>query len=104
MVGDVLWATFPYTDLSGAKDRPAVVLAEVGMRDWILCEITSVGQIRPGDIAIADSDLQVGRLPRRGRVRPTRLHTLNESVFRRTIGRLTDAKLAEVLAAVRGLF
>jgi mRNA interferase MazF len=97
MVGDVLWATFPYTDLSG-------VLAEVGMRDWILCEITSVGQVRPGDIAIADSDMQAGRLRRRSRFRPSRLHTLNESVFRRYIGRLTDAKLAEILAAVRALF
>ena len=104
MVGDVLWATFPYTDLSGVKDRPAVVLADVGMRDWILCEITSVGQVRPGDIAIANSDMQVGRLRRRSRVRPSRLHTLNEGVFRRTIGRLTDAKLAEILAAVRALF
>ncbi len=104
MVGDVLWATFPYTDLSGVKDRPAVVLADVGMRDWILCEITSVGQVRTGDIAIANSDMQVGRLRRRSRVRPSRLHTLNESVFRRYIGHLTDAKLAEILAAVRALF
>ena len=99
MVGDVLWATFPYTDLSGMKDRPAVVLADVGMQDWILCEITSAGQFRPGDIAIADSDMQVGRLRRRSRARPSRLHTLNESVFRRAIGRLTDTKLAEITAA-----
>ena len=104
MVGDVVWAEFPYTDLSSAKDRPAIILADVGMRDWVLCEITSVGQVRPGDIAIANSDLQVGRLPRRSRARPSRIHTLNESVFRRTVGRLTDAKLSEILAAVRNLF
>ena len=29
---------------------------------------------------------------------------MNESIFGNTIGRLTDAKLAEVLAAVRSLF
>ena len=41
MVGDVILTLFPYTDLSNAKLRPAVVLAEVGMGDRVLCEIIS---------------------------------------------------------------
>ncbi len=104
MAGDVIWATFPYTDLSQAKIRPALVLSNVGMRDWILCEITSSPQVRHDDIAIAGGDMQSGRLQANSRVRPSRLHTLNESTFGRPIGRLTDAKRAEIAAAVRGLF
>ena len=52
MVGDVILTLFPYTDLSNAKLRPAVVLAEVGMGDRVLCEITSSLQNRPEYIAI----------------------------------------------------
>ena len=46
MVGDVVLTPFPFTDLSEIKIRPAVVLAGVGMRDWVLCEITSSSQVR----------------------------------------------------------
>ena len=107
MVGDVVWAPFPFTDLTQAKLRPVVVLADVrdlGENDWVVCEITSqVGHIR--EIPITHGDMQTGRLrSRNSRARPDRLATLDEKVFVRRIGRLTDAKMAEVLGAVRGLF
>ena len=104
MVGDIVETPFPYTDLSDIKSRPAIVLADIGMADWILCALTSRRYMRPGDIAITRADLESGALDRDSWARPSRLHALNESLFEDTIGRLTDAKLAEVLAAVRGLF
>ena len=52
MVGDVVLTPFPFTDLSQTKIRPAVVLADVGMQDWVLCEITSSSQ--PRDMYIAN--------------------------------------------------
>ena len=104
MVGDIVETLFPYTDLSDVKSRPAIVLADIGMADWILCEITSRRRLRSGDIAITQADLESGALARDSWARPSRLHALNESLFEDTIGRLTDAKLAEVLGAVRALF
>ena len=104
MVGDIVLTPFPYTDLSQATIRPGLVLASVDMNDWILCQVTSSSQARARDIAIAPADMQSGRLTAGSHVRPERLITLNESVFQRIIGRLTDAKLAEILAAVRSLF
>lgn len=104
MVGDIVEVPFPYTDLSGQKSRPAVVLADVGMEDWVLCEVTSRRHSRPGDIEITAGDLATGELDRNSWARPGRIHALNESLFEETIGRLTDAKVAEVLGAVRGLF
>ena len=99
MAGDVVWDDFPFTDLSGSKDRPVLLLADVGMRDWIACEITSAPSASyAGAIAVAPGDLRFGRLSAASRIRPDRLATLNERTFRRRIGRLTDAKLAEVQA------
>jgi hypothetical protein len=39
--GAVVLVPFPFSDLSQAKLWPAVVLADVGRGDWILCQITS---------------------------------------------------------------
>ena len=107
MVGDVVWAPFPFTSLRGAKIRPVLVLAdarEAGEDDWIVCEITSSSTPHNRAIPIGPGDMQSGRLRRDSVARPDRLITLNQDVFRRIIGRVTDAKQAEVRAAVRSLF
>ena len=39
--GTVVLVPFPLSNLSQAKLRPEVVLANVGRGDWILCQITS---------------------------------------------------------------
>ena len=104
MVGDVVLTPLPFTDLSEIKVRPAVIVADVGTQDWVLCQITSKAPARDRHVLIAPTDMRTGRLRRRSWVRPDRLYTLNESVFRRTIGRLSAAKHAEIAAAVRSLF
>jgi len=38
--GEVVLVPFPFSDLSNAKMRPAVVLADVGRDDWILSQVT----------------------------------------------------------------
>lgn len=39
--GVVVLVRFPFSDLSQTKLRPAVVLANAGRGDWILCQVTS---------------------------------------------------------------
>ena len=104
MVGDIVWAELPQTDLTIGKARPALVVADVGSRDWVLCRITTSSILYDGEIAIARGDLTWGGLRPGSKVRPDRINTVNESVFGGTLGQLTDAKLAEILTAVRALF
>lgn len=40
-VADIVFVSFPFSDLSDAKLRPALVLAYAQRNDWILCQITS---------------------------------------------------------------
>ena len=40
-IGAVVLVRFPFSDLSQSKLRPAVVLAEAGRGDRILCQVTS---------------------------------------------------------------
>ena len=104
MVGDIFWVGLPHTDLTAGVPRPALVVADVGMRDWVLCRITSRGRGRRGNVLITAQDMQTGRLPRDSWARPGRLFTLNETVLGPMLGRLDAAKLNEVLAVIRSLF
>ncbi len=104
MVGDVVLVPFPFTDLSSSKKRPVLVLSYVGTGDWIVCEITTRQSSQPGNIAIISSDFRTGGLNRPSVVRFNRLFTLNDSLFIRTFGRLTEAKQSEIGTAVRSLF
>ena len=40
-VGAIVLVRFPFSDLSQSKLRPAVVLADAGRGDQILCQVTS---------------------------------------------------------------
>ena len=108
MVGDIVLAPFPFTNLRQTKIRPVLVVADVRdgtQRDWIVCEITSSRATHAREVAIMPGDLQTGQLRRHNsRARPDRLSTLNEGVFQRTIARLTAAKTAEILADIRSFF
>lgn len=105
IAGHVVYVPFPYTDLSGAKARPALVLANVGQDDWVVCEITSKAQKHRKDILVKRSDMQTGALKYDSYVRPGRLLTLHEDLLKKHIwGQVSNAKLAEVAAAVCALF
>jgi mRNA interferase MazF len=60
--GAVVLVRFPFSDLSQAKLRPALVLADAGRDDWILCQVTSkpYGDIRA--IELEDTGFATGSL------------------------------------------
>lgn len=98
---------FPFTDLTQSKVRPALVLADVrdmGESDWIVCEITTSTLTHAREIVLSSGDMRTGRLRTGSKVRTDRIATLDERIFLRTIGRLSDDKQAEIAEAVRGLF
>lgn len=54
--GDVVVVPFPFFDLSQAKRRPALVVAELTGDDLILCQITSQSVKDSYAIPVSDSD------------------------------------------------
>jgi mRNA interferase MazF len=93
----VVVVPFPFTDLSSAKIRPALVLAALPRGDIILCQITSQSAGHPTAIAIQTADFDPGgALPRDSFALPHRVVTANESCVRRAVGRLSAAKLHQV--------
>jgi len=95
--GEVVVVPFPFTDLSSAKIRPALVLAAVTRGDLILCQITNTSAGHPAAIAIQAADFGPGgTLPHDSFALPHRVVTANEACVRRPVGRLSPAKLNQV--------
>lgn len=62
--GSVVLIPFPFSDLSNAKVRPAIVVAVSDMSDFILCQITSNSYADKKAIKLADADFTEGSLQR----------------------------------------
>ena len=60
--GDVVVLPFPFSDLTEAKRRPALVLAELDGDDRILCQITSQHFGDRYAVHINESDFEEGSL------------------------------------------
>ena len=99
----VVLVQFPFSDLSATKLRPAVVLADAGRGDWILCQITSNPYADTTAVPIADSDFTTGSLQRASFARPGKLFTANASLIATEVGRLKSEKHRQIVAAVVAL-
>ena len=87
-VGTVVLIRFPFSDLSDSKLRPALVLAEVGNDDWILCQITSNPYADKRAIELIEKHFSSGSLLRTSYIRPGKLFTANQKLILRQVGRL----------------
>lgn len=76
--GAVVLVPFPFSDLSRSKLRPAVVLADAGRGDWILCQITSNPYSDQRAVALSDEDFRTGSLRVKSYARPGKLFTANQ--------------------------
>ncbi len=98
--GDVVVAPFPFSDLSAAKKRPALVVAELTGDDVILCQITSKTITDQYAIPIGDQDFATGGLRQASNIRPNRLFTADGNIILYRVGKLTPPKIEEVIKRI----
>lgn len=98
--GDVVIVPFPFSDLTQAKRRPALVVANLRGNDLILCQITSLAVSDEYAISIDNSDFSTGGLNQISNIRPSRLFTADESIILYKAGQLKPEKLEEVIVKI----
>jgi mRNA interferase MazF len=98
--GDVVVLPFPYTDLSGAKPRPALVVAPLTGDDALFCMITGRSRADGYSVQLSLTDFQNGSLPHDSVIRPNRLFTGDENIVTRLAGQITDQKKDEVIQKI----
>jgi len=99
----VVLITFPFSDLSRSKLRPAVVLADVGRGDWIMCQITSNPYADSDAILLTDESFVSGSLQRRSYARPGKLFTANQSLVSGVAGTLKTTARMEIIKKIEQL-
>ena len=102
--GSVVLVPFPFSDLSQAKYRPAVVLAAAGKGDWVLCQVTSNAYGDERAIRIGADDFESGSLRLESFARPGKLFTAHESLFQEEAGRLRASAFERVRSGVLAVF
>jgi mRNA interferase MazF len=94
---------FPFSDLSQAKLRPAVCLANAERGDWVLCQITSKPYGDSRAVSIDDPDFASGGLKVASHARPGKLFTANENLISHSVGKLSDDAIRRIADAVVAL-
>jgi mRNA interferase MazF len=106
-INDILLIRFPFTDLSGDKLRPALVVAFAGGSDVVLAFVTSNLE-SPSDFDVVvnseDPDFTETGLHQSSRIRLDRLATLDAEMAMRRIGKLATTRQPAIDAALRAVF
>ena len=104
MKGDVVVVSFPFTDFSASKKRPALVLARLQGDDLILCQITGKERGDKYAIILENSDFKKGSLDTSSIIRPNKLVTTNKRIINYKIGSLKENKLKEAIDILIKIF
>lgn len=106
--GSVVLVPFPFTDLSGRKRRPALVVSPEGFHDedLILCAITSQipQRLSEWEASLEAEDMDEEKLPKKSIVKAGKLFTMHRNLIARRFGTAKEHKLQEVLGKLRALF
>ena len=96
---DIVIIPFPYTDLTGAKNRPALIISNEKLNkteDKICCLITSNS---PKEGIVIDETEGSG-LPFKSWVKPHRLFTINERIIKKRICKVSLRYHKKIIVAV----
>lgn len=89
--GDIILITFPFTDLSGSKLRPAVILADTNEDVTVTFITTQLKWREPTDVLLTPSSSNGLKL--QSLIRTSKIATLDKTLIKGRIGKLTIEEL-----------
>ena len=98
--GDIVVIPFPFSDLTGAKKRPALVITNLKGEDLILCQITSKKVRNEYAITITEEDFEEGGLKQESNVRPNKIFTADRSIILYKAGKLKREKVENIIETI----
>jgi mRNA interferase MazF len=107
--GDVVLVPFPFTDLSSAKQRPALIISSDAFNstrdDLLVAAITSQipASLASDEFLIPPGEIAASGLPKPSIVRLMKLVSLHRQLVIRRIGTLPNPVIGRALAQLRQL-
>ena len=107
MQQDIIWIDVPFSDFSGSKLRPALVVSNNGYNasglDVVICGITSNLAEQPHSVPISQHNLIEGYLPMLSRIKSDKLSKIEKKLIKKRIGKLNDETFDLVVAEINDL-
>ncbi len=98
--GDILIVPFPFSNLSGIRQRPVLVLSKTNYlrecKDVVTCGITSNLKDSKYSLLINNSNLIEGSITIKSRIKVDKLFTLEQSIVIKKIGRIKKETMNKV--------
>jgi mRNA interferase MazF len=99
--GDIVLITFPFTDLTGQKLRPAVILANTNL-DLTVCFITTQIQLQEStDIILLPTS--TNGIRKQSLIRVSKIATLDRKLAKGLLGRLTINEISALNSNLKKL-
>ena len=98
--GDIVVLSYPFSDFSGAKRRPALVIADLDGDDVILCQITSQAKTDRYAITLEDEDFTDGKLNVESVIRPNKIFTADSNIILYTACKIRREKTDKVIISI----
>lgn len=106
--GDIVLLPFPYSDLSTAKKRPALVVSNntfnASSDDFVCCLVTTNPKQDKYTIQITENDVEQGKLSFASTVKPYRIFTTDKKIVVKKLCALQKTKLRLVADKLCKLF
>lgn len=94
MKGDIILITFPFTDLSGSKLRPALVLAETSSDVMVMFITTKLKWMDTTDVVI--NPATDNGIKKQSLIRVTKIATLDKTLVQGKLGVIDRSTQTEV--------
>lgn len=102
--GEIVKLPFPFSDFSGCKGRPAIVIQQLTGDDVILCQITTREMRDTYSIPLFNEDFLYGSLPVDGcYIRPNKIWTHDSNRILERKGKVNPNKIKEVIDGIVNL-
>ena len=102
----IILVPFPFSDLSGSKKRPALVISNAQFNkkseDIVCCLITSNPHVKNA-LPISNKDIESGFLEFDSYIKPYRLFTISKIIIYKILGKLNKEKSVLVVKEVEKL-
>jgi len=106
--GDIILVSFPFTDLTSSKRRPALAISpnsfNARKQDLVLAAITSQIGDDPYIMLLEPGDFKEGRLPKRSVVKLTKVFTTHSTLIVKRICSIKEEKMDQLLKQLRDFF
>jgi len=102
--GDIVLVPFPFSDLSGAKLRPALIISnhDANKKEDRICALVT-SQPNEEGIQLSDLSFSEGKLPFTSWVKPGRLFTIDQKIIKKKLGRLSKKTTSEITQNIADL-